>query len=56
MESSLADNIVETILEKATSNYVRKDEIREVFKNIAAETSLDRGISLSTNQYELYSL
>ena len=41
MESSLADNIVETILEKATSNYVRKDEIREVFKNIAAETSLD---------------
>ena len=41
MESSLADNIVETILEKATSNYVRKDEIIEAFKDVGTETSLD---------------
>ena len=41
MESSIVNNIVEAVLEKTASNYVRKDEIREVFKNIAAETSLD---------------
>ena len=41
MESSIVNNIVETVLEKTTSNYVRKDEIREAFKNIGTETSLD---------------
>lgn len=41
MESSVVNSIVETVLEKTTSNYVRKDEIREAFKNIGTETSLD---------------
>lgn len=41
MESSIVNNIVETVLEKTTSSYVRKDEIREAFKNIGTETSLD---------------
>ena len=41
MESSAVNNIVETVLEKTTSNYVRKDEIRETFKNVGTEISLD---------------
>ena len=41
MESSIVNNIVETVLEKTTSNYVRKDEIREAFKDVVTETSLD---------------
>ena len=41
MESSIANNIVETVLEKTSSNYVRKDEIREAFKDVITETSLD---------------
>ena len=41
MESSVVNNIVETVLEKTASNYVRKDEIREAFKDVVTETSLD---------------
>ena len=41
MESSVVNNIVETVLEKTSSNYVRKDEIREAFKDVGTETSLD---------------
>ena len=41
MESSIVNNIIETVLEKTMSNYVRKDEIREAFKNVGTETSLD---------------
>ena len=41
MESSAVNNIVETVLEKTSSNYVRKDEIREAFKDVVTETSLD---------------
>ena len=41
MESSAVNSIVETVLEKTTSNYVRKDEIRETFKNVGTEISLD---------------
>lgn len=41
MESPAVNNIVETVLEKTTSNYVRKDEIRETFKNVGTEISLD---------------
>lgn len=41
MDSSAVNNIVETVLEKTTSNYVRKDEIRETFKNVGTEISLD---------------
>lgn len=41
MESSIVNNIVETVLEKTMSNYVRKDEIREAFKDVVTETSLD---------------
>lgn len=41
MESSIVNNIVEAVLEKTASNYVRKDEIREAFKDIGTETSLD---------------
>ena len=41
MESSIVNNIVEAVLEKTASNYVRKDEIREAFKDVGTETSLD---------------
>lgn len=41
MTSTLINNIVETILEKTTSNYARRDVIREVFKNVKIETSLN---------------
>ena len=41
MASVLVNTIVETILEKTTSNYARKDIIREIFKNVEVETSLD---------------
>ena len=41
MESSVVNNIVETVLEKTSSNYVRKDEIIEAFKDVGTETSLD---------------
>ena len=41
MASVLVNTIVETILEKTTSNYARRDVIREVFKNVEVETSLD---------------
>ena len=41
MSSVLVNTIVETILEKTTSNYARRDVIREVFKNVEVETSLD---------------
>ena len=34
MESSVVNNIVETVLEKTSSNYVRKDEIIEAFKDV----------------------
>lgn len=41
MASALVNNIVETILEKSDSSYIRRDAIREVFKNVDVETSLD---------------
>lgn len=41
MASALVNNIVETILEKSDSSYIRRDAIREVFKNVEVETSLD---------------
>ena len=41
MKSSVVNNIVETVLEKTSSNYVRKDEIIEAFKDVGTETSLD---------------
>ena len=41
MASALVNNIVETILDKSDSSYIRRDAIREVFKNVEVETSLD---------------